>query len=72
VLSSIGNAPIRSPMKVDRPQLFWKNYVAGYRADLLFVIHSVTVADLPFVIEHSSEKRPTAHLVNWHLLASVF
>jgi hypothetical protein len=33
------------------PTTFRKNYLARYRADLLFVIHLIAVADLLFLIE---------------------
>jgi hypothetical protein len=57
VLSSIGAKPMGRIKKADRLSLFRKNYVARYRADLLFVIHYITVADLPFLIEDNQEKR---------------
>jgi hypothetical protein len=56
VLFSIGATPIGrlKNLIVDTffGQLCWQN-----RADLLFVIDSLTVADLPFVIKDSREKR---------------
>jgi hypothetical protein len=56
VNSSLDATPIRRIKKADRRELFRICYIARDRGALLFVIHSIIVADLLFVIEDNQEK----------------